>query len=48
MIWCSWLPITPGEATISTTLRWYGAREYMTDGLYVHPGVQHIDLVRAE
>ncbi|KAK2751266.1 hypothetical protein CKAH01_06452 [Colletotrichum kahawae] len=42
----NWLPITPGGATISVTLRWYGVEEYMINGSYVHPEISTIDAIR--
>ncbi|KAK1855984.1 hypothetical protein CCHR01_01366 [Colletotrichum chrysophilum] len=43
----NWLPITPGGATISVTLRWYGAEEYAVNGSYIHPQISTIDAMRS-
>ncbi|KAH9238490.1 hypothetical protein K456DRAFT_1935597 [Colletotrichum gloeosporioides 23] len=43
----NWLPITPGGTTISVTLRWYGAEEYMVNGSYIHPQISTIDAIRS-
>ncbi|KAK2751265.1 hypothetical protein CKAH01_06451 [Colletotrichum kahawae] len=42
----SWLPITPGGATISATLYWCGAEEYMANGSHVYPEISTIDATR--